>query len=128
DIRATTSGGSVEGKSIAGELSAHTSGGGIRFDDLACSLEASTSGGSIHVSITELGKYVKLSNSSGNIDLDLPKGKGLDLDLEANRVKTDHLENFSGTMKEDEVSGKINGGGVLVRVKAGSGRINLGLK
>lgn len=128
NIKATTSGGSVEGKSIGGELSAHTSGGGIRFDDLACSLEASTSGGSINVSITELGKYVKLSNSSGNIDLDLPKGKGLDLDLEANRIKTDHLENFSGTMKEDEVSGKINGGGVLVRVKAGSGRINLGLK
>ncbi len=128
NIKASTSGGSVEGKSIGGELSAHTSGGSIRFDDLTCSLETSTSGGSITVSMKELGEYVKISNSSGNIDLDLPKGKGVDLDLEANRIKTDRLENFSGTMKEDEVSGKINGGGVLVRVKAGSGRINLGLK
>jgi DUF4097 and DUF4098 domain-containing protein YvlB len=109
-------------------LSAHTSGGSIRFDELTCSLETSTSGGSITVSMKELGDYVRISNSSGNVDLDLPKGKGVDLDLEANRIKTDRLENFSGTMKEDEVNGKINGGGVLVRVKAGSGRINLGLK
>lgn len=128
DIKAGTSGGSVEGKRIGGELSAHTSGGSIRFDDLTCSLETSTSGGSITVSMKELGEYVRISNSSGNVDLDLPKGKGVDLDLEANRVKTDRLENFSGTMKEDGVNGKINGGGVLVKVKAGSGQIHLGLK
>ena len=128
NIRATTSGGGIEGKDIGGQLAAHTSGGSIHFDDLTCSLETSTSGGSITVSIKELGEYVRISNSSGNINLDLPKGKGLDLDLEADRIKTDRLENFSGTMKEDEVNGKINGGGVLVRVKAGSGQIHLGLK
>jgi hypothetical protein len=127
-VKATTSGGSVDGKNIGGELAAHTSGGSIHFEDLACSLETSTSGGSIDVSIKELGKYVRISNSSGNVTLDLPKGKGLDLELEANKVSTDRLENFSGTMKDDEVNGKINGGGVLVRVKAGSGHIHLGLK
>ena len=128
DVKATTSGGSIDGKDISGELVARTSGGSIHFDDLTCSLETSTSGGNINVSIKELGKYVRITNSSGNVDLDLPKGKGLDLDLEANRIRTDRLENFSGTMKEDEVNGKINGGGVLVRVKAGSGQIHLGLK
>jgi hypothetical protein len=128
DIRATTSGGSVAGRNVEGELVAHTSGGSIHLSDLSCSLETSTSGGNIDVSIKQLGKYVKISNSAGNIDLELPKGKGIDLDLSADKIKTDHLDNFNGKMDDDEVNGKLNGGGILVRVNAGSGRIYLGLK
>src|SRR4030095_12659573 len=79
DIRATTSGGNVEGKNVEGELITHTSGGSIHLSDLSCSLETSTSGGNIDVSIKQFGKYVKISNSAGNIDLELPKGKGIDL-------------------------------------------------
>jgi Toastrack DUF4097 len=128
DIRATTSGGSVMGKNVEGELIAHTSGGSIHLSDLSCSLETSTSGGNIDVSIKQLGKYVKISNSAGDIDLELPKGKGMDLDLSADKIKTGHLENFNGKMDDDEVNGKLNGGGVLVRVNAGSGRISIALK
>jgi hypothetical protein len=128
EIRATTSGGSIHGNNIEGELISHTSGGSIHLSDLACSLETSTSGGNIDVSIRELGKYIKISNSAGNIDLQLPKNKGIDLDLSAEKIKTDHLDNFSGKVSEEEVNGKLNGGGVLVRVDAGGGRISLGLK
>ncbi len=124
-IRANTSGGSVEGKDIEGELDSHTSGGSIRLDDLSCSLETSTSGGNISVSMKELGKYIRINNSAGNIDLRLPKNKSLDLDLSAQKIKTDQLENFSGRVDDDEVKGKINGGGIEVSVRAGSGRINL---
>src|SRR5437763_1515374 len=70
DIRASTSGGSVVGRNVEGELIAHTSGGSIHLSDLSCSLETSTSGGNIDVSIKQLGKYVKISNSAGNIDLE----------------------------------------------------------
>jgi hypothetical protein len=128
DIRATTSGGSVEGSNVEGELITHTSGGSIHLRDLSCSLETSTSGGSIDVSIIALGKYIKISNSSGNIDLELPKGKGMDLALSANKIRTDHLDNFNGKIDDDEVNGKLNGGGVSVKVSAGSGRISLALK
>jgi len=128
DIRATTSGGSVVGRNVEGELIAHTSGGSIHLSDLSCSLETSTSGGNIDVSVKQLGKYVKISNSAGNIDLELPKGKGMDLDLSGDRIKTDHLDNFNGKIDDDEVNGKLNGGGVPVRVNAGSGRISLALK
>lgn len=128
DIRATTSGGSINGGDIEGELAAHTSGGSIQFRDLSCSLETSTSGGNIDVTIKELGKYVRISNSAGNIDLTLPKNKGLDLDLSGRIGKDVHLDNFSGKINEDEVTGKLNGGGVPVKVDAGNGRIYLGLK
>lgn len=128
EVKATTSGGNIDGKHISGELLARTSGGNIHFKDLACSLEATTSGGNIHASVTELGKYITLTNSSGTIELDLPAGKGMDLSLKANRIKTDRFENFTGEMKEDEIDGQLNGGGVPVKVKAGGGRIVLGLK
>jgi DUF4097 and DUF4098 domain-containing protein YvlB len=128
DIRATTSGGSVNGRNISGELITHTSGGGIHLYDLACSLEASNSGGSIDIEIKELGKYVKISNSEGGIDLQLPKNKGVDLDLSGGRIKTDQLGNFDGSIDDDSLQGKLNGGGVPVRVRSSSGRISLAFK
>jgi len=128
DIRATTSGGSVKGRNISGELITHTSGGGIHLYDLACSLEASNSGGSIDIEIKELGKYVKISNSGGGIDLQLPKNKGVDLDLSGGRIKTDQLGNFDGSIDDDNLQGKLNGGGVPVKVRSSSGRISLAFK
>lgn len=128
DIRASTSGGSINGKEIQGELIASTSGGSIDFSDLSCSLETSTSGGHIEISFKELGKYVKVNNSGGSIEIDLPKGKGLDLRLSGMKVKTGQLENFNGTMEDDQVNGKLNGGGIPVSVHASSGRVNVDFK
>jgi hypothetical protein len=127
DIRATTSGGSIHGSDVEGELITHTSGGSIHLSDLSCSLETSTSGGNIDVSIKQLGKYIKISNSAGNVDVTLPN-KGLDLDLSASKIKTGQLSNFSGKVDDEEINGKLNGGGVPVRIDAGSGKISLSLR
>jgi preprotein translocase subunit YajC len=128
DIKATTSGGSVNGRNISGELVAHTSGGGIQLTDLSCSLEASNSGGHIDIEIKELGKYVKISNSGGGIDLQLPKNAGVDLDLTGGKIKTEQLGNFNGKIEDDQLEGKLNGGGVSVKVRSSGGRINLAFK
>jgi DUF4097 and DUF4098 domain-containing protein YvlB len=128
EVKAVTSGGNVDGRNVSGELVAHTSGGNVHLEDMTCSLETSTSGGHIDVSIKEIGKYIRINNSGGNIELELPKGKAVSLDLSADKIKTDQLENFNGKMEDDKVEGKLNGGGSLVRVDAGSGRITLRLK
>jgi len=127
DIRATTSGGSIHGSDVEGELITHTSGGSIHLSDLSCSLETSTSGGNIDVSIKQLGKYIKISNSAGNVDVTLPN-KGIDLDLSASKIKTGQLNNFNGKVDDEEINGKLNGGGVPVRIDAGSGKISLSLR
>ncbi|MEI9908421.1 MAG: hypothetical protein WDO71_01355 [Bacteroidota bacterium] len=128
NIKATTSGGSISGMKISGELTARTSAGNIDLTDLTCSLETSTSAGNIDVSVATLGKYIKINNSGGNVDLELPKGKGIDLDLSANKIKTNELSNFTGEKNEDEIEGKLNGGGVRVDVRSGGGKINLVFK
>lgn len=127
-IDATTSGGNVRGTTIAGELSAVTSGGNVTLNNLACSVDAATSGGYINANIKELIGYVKLTNSGGTIDLEIPGNKGLDLKISGDKVKVSSLSNFSGTIEEDYVGGKLNGGGIPVTVKGSSGRVTLSIK
>jgi hypothetical protein len=127
-VTATTSGGGIHGDDVTGELSAHTSGGSVVLTALRCSVETSTSGGSINVEISELGKYVKINNSGGHVDLQVPANKGMDLKLYGSKIRTDELKNFNGSTHEDQMEGQLNGGGVPVTVDAGSGKINLTFK
>jgi DUF4097 and DUF4098 domain-containing protein YvlB len=125
NIKAVTSGGNVKGRTVEGELYASTSGGNVSLTDLSSSVEAKTSGGNITVEIKQLGKYVKLRNSAGNIDLQLPKSKGVDLDLHGDKINVSELSNFSGSKDDNSLVGKLNGGGIPINVDAGSGRIRV---
>jgi hypothetical protein len=127
-IHARTSGGTVEGGKIDGELQAHTSGGNIDLDNIAASLQASTSGGSIHVDFLSTGKYVDLSNSGGDISLQLPQGQGIDLRVSADRIHTSTMSNFKGDMDEHHMNGTLNGGGTPVKVDGGGGSVHLSFK
>lgn len=127
-IRAITSGGGAEGDDIAGELSVHTSGSGIHLHNLTCSLDASTSGASIDAEFASLGKYVKINNGGGNINLSLPADKGVDLTLDANKIKVNRLYNFMGSQEDGHMKGTLNGGGIPVTLDAGGGRISLTMK
>jgi DUF4097 and DUF4098 domain-containing protein YvlB len=128
DIHASTSGGQVEGGDIAGELRTSTSGGNIDLEDLTCSLDASTSGGNIHVSIKTTNKYISLSNSSGDISLQLPQDKGLDLKVSGDRVHSTTMHNFQGDVDERHITGSLNGGGVPVKVDGNSGTVHLSFR
>jgi hypothetical protein len=124
-IHATTSGGHIDGNGIDGELRTSTSGGNIHLDNLTCSLNASTSGGSIDVTIKKTGKFVELENSGGNIHLTLPGGQGYNLAISADKIQSEKLTNFSGTMDSHTWDGTLNGGGIPVRVRGNSGHVTL---
>lgn len=128
NTRATTSGGNVEGGDITGDLQARTSGGSIDFENMAGSLAASTSGGNIHVSMTDPGKGVDLSNSGGDITLELPQGKGLDLSISGEQVHSSSMNNFKGDMDKHRISGSLNGGGIPVKVDGNSGSVHLSFR
>jgi len=125
NISASTSGGNVEGETIEGELTAHTSGGNVSFQKLSCTLVASTSGGNIEVSILRIGKFITLNNSAGQVKLVLPKNTGMDLKLNASKITTQNLENFSGNNSKNEISGTMNGGGIPVTVDDNGGKIEV---
>jgi len=127
-IRATTSGGTIRGEEIDGELQTRTSGGSIRLSDLSCSLAAETSAGDISVSFKEMGKYLNLINSSGDVSVQLPQGKGLDLRISGDRVKANTLTNFKGQSDEKHIDGALNGGGIPVKVDNNNGNVELTFK
>ena len=123
-INANTSGGSVEASDVEGELVTGTSGGSVNLTRMACSLEASTSGGSMNIEKTKIGKYIKLDDSGGHIDLTLPGKQGLDLNLSADKINSSSVTNFTGVWDKTHVKGTLNGGGIPVNVDA-SGRLEI---
>jgi hypothetical protein len=120
-ISASTSGGNVNGESLKGEVLAATSGGNVDLEKIYGSVRAGTSGGRMRISIEEVGEYVKLGNSGGDIDLNLPSGKGYDLDIRGSKIKTESMSNFSGSISETRLDGKLNGGGIPVNIDKASG-------
>lgn len=124
DVVATTSGGSIKGDDLKGSLNAATSGGSIRLAGIAGSLKAHTSGGSVEAEITQVGKYVDLSTSSGSVRVTMPLDKGMDLNLKGNKV-TVNLKNFDGNIEKDHVQGKLNGGGIPVNLSATGGSVSI---
>jgi DUF4097 and DUF4098 domain-containing protein YvlB len=124
-IKASTSGGNVKGQTISGDLNASTSGGNVSLHNLTCALKAATSAGNIDISIKKLVDHVSVNNSAGKVNIEIPKSTGVDLKLYAMKISTGSLENFSGSNSDEEINGKVNGGGIPVTVDAGSGKINL---
>ena len=71
-----------------------------------------------------MDKFVTLETSAGSVRVRMPMDKGMDLDLDGNRVSAP-LTNFNGTVEKDRIKGKLNGGGIPVRLTASSGSVSI---
>jgi uncharacterized protein involved in outer membrane biogenesis len=123
-INAQTSGGSIHADNVKGDLVTGTSGGSIKLSNMYCSVEAQTSGGGIEAFLKDAAKPVKLKNSGGSISLQLPANKGYNLDLAGNKINME-MKNFSGSVDDKSVEGKINGGGTSIEARSRGGKINV---
>lgn len=124
DVDARTSGGHIEAKNTEGQLSVSTSGGHIDLANIAGTVDASTSGGSISADIVKMGEFARLKTSGGSVNVTVPRNIGLDLDLHGSRVRS-QLENFSGSMEDDDVEGSINGGGPMLSARTSGGSVRV---
>jgi hypothetical protein len=121
---ASTSGGSIRATGNMGDSKLNTSGGSIRLNSVSGSLEANTSGGSINADIAKFGERLTLSTSGGSIEVKMPMDKGMDLDLQGDKVQI-AMNNFNGLVENDRVKGKLNGGGIPVRIHTSGGRVKI---
>jgi hypothetical protein len=81
------------------------------------------------VQVDALGKYVTLTNSGGDIHLQLPRDKGVNLDVSGTRVsRGTTLNNFVGDVDEKHINGTLNGGGIPVKVRGSGGRVSLSFR
>ncbi len=146
DIR--TSDGDVSAEGVKGELRLSTSDGNVRATSLEGALNASTSDGTV----TADGRFDRLSLKSGDGRIDakvnpgskmaedwyvrsgdgdvtmrLPGNFAADLSLHTGdgHIQLGFPFTVTGTMRESDIHGKLNGGGQTLSVRTGDGSIHL---
>jgi len=108
-----------------GEVKAETGSGSIELRNLHGGLHAQTGSGSIKATGTPAAPW-KVSTGSGSIELWTgDSGISLDAETGSGSVHTDRELTTQGTSSRHHVTGKINGGGPLVRAETGSGSIRI---
>lgn len=125
NIDARTSGGGISAEYMEGEFNASTSGGGISLNHIMANVKARTSAGSINANIDEVGDFLDLTTTAGNINIDLPDNEGYDLSLSGNKVSVADMNNFSGDQSSKRMNGTVNGGGMEITARASSGRVSI---
>jgi len=145
DVHGETSGGDVNIRNIRGDVQGHTSGGDVRVDSILGAVKVTTSGGEIvllrvdgkifgetsggNIEARLLGenKGVHLETSGGNVSVYLRKDIAANLraSTSGGSVKCDLPVMVLGKIREDELHGKLNGGGDLIELSTSGGNINI---
>jgi len=129
-VKLGTSGGDVRVGRAVGPTDLGTSGGNIEIGSVENTLHAATSGGDVRAGIAgPLKGDCKLSTSGGRVKVALDKGVAFDLDaatsggdVEATGL-TITIER--GGFGRSRLSGKVNGGGPLLKLRSSGGDIIL---
>jgi DUF4097 and DUF4098 domain-containing protein YvlB len=108
-----------------GEIKAETGSGAIELRNLHGGLHAQTGSGSIKATGTPAAPW-KLETGSGSVEI-WTGDAGITLDAETGSggVHTDREMSTQGPINLHHVSGKINGGGPMVKIETGSGSIRI---
>jgi len=108
-----------------GDIKAETGSGSIELRNLHGGLVAQTGSGSIKAAGTPSAAW-KLETGSGSIELSTgDAGINIDAETGSGSVHTDREMTMQGTANRHHVTGKINGGGPVVKMETGSGSIRV---
>ncbi len=127
NILASTSGGNIDGTTIQGNLDGKTSGGNVNLKNLSGSLDCGTTGGEMNIEVKKATNFIKVNNTGGNIHLALPDNQGFSFDMTADKIHFHPDQKFKGILKEGNLKGDYNNGGIPVSVNSGGGDIHLQL-
>jgi hypothetical protein len=129
NIKAKTDMGTIKMAGLSGDLTAGTAMGEIVMEGVKGSVEAGTDLGSITASLetVEPGNNISLHSDMGGISLALPGSTGADLDLstELGGINVDLPVTVQGEITRERISGKINGGGPLIKVSTDLGGVEI---
>jgi DUF4097 and DUF4098 domain-containing protein YvlB len=147
-VNLRTGDGEIEVAGLKGELDLHSGDGSENLDGIDGKLRASTSDGHIratgrfdelalktgdgHVEVralagSSLAAGWRLETGDGNVTLEVPGELAADVDLHTGdgHIDLDMPVTTSGKLRENEVRGKLNGGGSLLTIRTGDGSIHL---
>lgn len=127
DVEARTTEGEIEMSHIDGEVTAKTLSGSIELAHVRGPIVARTERGSLRASFSG-PPAGSLETERGSVDVVIPTDSATDLDAHATRgnVVLDGAIALNGEEADNQVVGKINGGGELLLLRTSRGRIHLG--
>jgi DUF4097 and DUF4098 domain-containing protein YvlB len=122
--------GSQEIDSVDGKLRATTGDGHIRATGRFDELDLKTGDGHVDARATAgsaLATGWRLESGDGTVTLEVPEGLAADVDLHTGdgHIDLDMPVTTEGKIRENEVHGKLNGGGNLLLIHTGDGSIRL---
>ncbi len=125
-----TSGGDIQIERAGGPTQVSTSGGDITINSVAQLISASTSGGNVKATITEpLKQDTVLSTSGGDVRVRVVKGAGFQLDASTSGgdVNAEGLTITieKGGIRKSRLTGSVNGGGPLLKLRSSGGDITI---
>lgn len=144
DVDVSTAGGRIRIEEVDGHVRAESGGGRIKIEEVAGTVDVKSSGGRVFVSdasgevtaITGGGRIFtsfagapagSIETGGGRIKVEIPEQAGVDLmaTTGGGRVLVDDDLDFIGQRTSQQLEGKINGGGLPLRVHTAGGRIDI---
>ena len=130
EVRLSTSGGNVSVERIVGPAVLKTSGGDINIDSVGATLDAETSGGDVRAGFAgPLKGDCNLSTSGGEVKATVAKDASFHLDASTSGGEVEAsgltITIDGGGLGRSSLSGNVNGGGPLLRMRSSGGNIKL---
>jgi len=125
-----TGDGSVNLDGVDGKLHASTGDGHIQANGRFDELELKTGNGHVDVRATNGSSLVagwRLETGDGSVSLEVPENLSADVDLHTSdgHIDLDMPVSAEGKLRQNEIHGKLNGGGSLLTIRTGDGSIHL---
>jgi hypothetical protein len=130
DMELNSGDGAEEIHHVEGNLHAHTGDGHINADGRFDALNLNTGDGRLDVRAAAGSKVTEewmLHTGDGSVSLELPENFAADLYLHTGdgHIDVSLPMTTEGRIKENDLRGKLNGGGKLISIQTGDGSINL---
>lgn len=130
DVRLDSGDGELIGRSLDGALNADTRDGNIRVTGQFSQLDLHTGDGDINAEVaagSRMSSSWMLRTGDGTITLRLPSDFAADMDAHTGdgHIRSDFPITVAGSLRENSLRGRLNGGGSLLEVRTGDGDIRL---
>ena len=125
-IRAETGSGDIRVERTGGSLDAQTGSGDIRAASVGGAVRVQTGSGDVEVSQIVRGD-VHVQTGSGDVVLNLPPDAAYSLDASTGSggISTSQPITVQGRIRRNHIQGTVRGGGNAIRVRTGSGSIDI---
>ena len=128
DLTLLTTNGAIDVDDVRGNAKLRTTNGHIEVDRGAGSVDAETTNGAVLIELLDVtpSRPLRAITTNGGITLELPNNLGADIEASTtNGTIHSDLPLVTNDIERTRMSGRVNGGGVDVRVKTTNGSIRI---